>query len=144
MIDFNDDDKLYHFIINKFQILFHYFQKEVDRKTNEILGMKGDLLSKDEENSKLRTENKKLIEKSELKDRKIEDLEKQLKMATMVDVPKKQNLTKISAKKSDLPKSVFQTTDVEFVEWTDFEFQTKKKGAYGPSKDECIQYYIKK
>ena len=106
--------------------------------------MKDDLLSKNEENSKLRTENKKLIEKSELKDRKIEDLEKQLKMGTKVDIPKKQNLPKILTQKSDLPKSVSQRADVEFFEWTEFKFITKQKGANGPSKDKCLQYYIEK
>ena len=106
--------------------------------------MKGDILSKDGEISKLGTENKKLIEKSELKDRKIEDLEKQLKMATKMDITMKQNLPKISAEKSDLPKSVSQTPNIEFVEWREFEFVTKKIGRYGPSKDECIQYYIEK
>ena len=44
--------------------------------------MKGDLLSKDEEISKLGTEIEKLIEKSELKDTNVEDLKKQLKMET--------------------------------------------------------------
>lgn len=33
---------------------------------------------------------------------------------------------------------------VEDADWTEFEFMTNKKGAYGPSKDECMQYYIEK
>ena len=106
--------------------------------------MNDDLLSKNEENSKLRTQNKELIEKYKLNERKIEDLEKQLKMATKVDIPRKENLPKISVKKFDLPKSVSKTPDVESVEWTKFEFITEKIGAYGPSKDDCIQYYIEK
>ena len=105
--------------------------------------MKDDLRSKDEEISKLRTEIKKLIEKCDLRDKKNEDLEQQLKMATKVDITTKQNLAKMSVEKSDMPKSVSKTPDVEFVEWTEFEFITKKIGADGPSKDECIQYYIK-
>ena len=105
--------------------------------------MKDDLLSKDEEISKLRTEIKKLIEKCDFRDKKNEDLEQQLKMATKIDIPKKQNLPKISVKKSDMPKIVSKAPDIKFVEWTKFEFQTEKKGAYGPSKNECIQYYIK-
>ena len=72
--------------------------------------MKNDLLSKDEEISQLRTEIKKLIEKSDL---------------------------------SGMPKNVSKTPDIKFVEWTEFEFRTEKEGAYGPSKNECIQYYIK-
>ena len=106
--------------------------------------MKGDILSKDEKISKLKTEIKILIEKSELNKRKIEDLEKQLKMATKVDIPPKQNLPKISPKKSDMTERVSKTPDIEFVEWTEFKFKTEKKGVYGPSKDECIQYYIEK
>ena len=34
--------------------------------------------------------------------------------------------------------------NVEFVEdpaWTEFKFITKKKGAQGPSKEECKNYY---
>ena len=106
--------------------------------------MKDDLQSQHEKIAKLGTENEALLEKSKLKDKEIKELKEQLKMAKKVDIPTKQNLPEISAKKSDLLKSVFQTPDVEFVEWTEFEFQTKKKGAYGPSKDECIQYYIEK
>ena len=72
-------------------------------------------MSKDEEIPKLRTEIKKLIEKSDLSDKKNEDLEQQLKMATKGDI-----------------------------EWTEFELRTKKKGAYGPSKNECHKYYSEK
>ena len=82
------------------------------------------------------------MEKSKLKDEEIEELKKQLKMATKIEISKKQNLPKISVKKSDMPKSVSKTPDIKFVEWTEFEFQTEKKGAYGPSKNECKQYYI--
>ena len=106
--------------------------------------MKDDLQSQHEKIAKLGTENEALLEKSKLKDKEIKELKEQLKMAPRVDIPTKQNLQEISAKKSDLSKSVFQTTNVEFVEWTEFKFITKKKGADGPSKDECIQYYIEK
>ena len=30
------------------------------------------------------------------------------------------------------------------VDWNEFEFCTKKKGAYGPTKNECLEYYSKK
>ena len=33
---------------------------------------------------------------------------------------------------------------VQFPDWDEFEFCTKKKGAYGPSKKECLQYYSEK
>ena len=95
------------FTLKIFQNLIDYFQKKVDQKTRAL---KDDLLSKDEEISKLRTENKKLIEKSDL---------------------------------SGMPKNLPKTPDIEFVEWTEFVFRTEKEGAYGPSKNECIQYYIK-
>merc|ERR1711937_554648 len=29
----------------------------------------------------------------------------------------------------------------KFFEWTEFKFCTYKKGAYGPTKSECIDYY---
>ena len=32
----------------------------------------------------------------------------------------------------------------QFAKWTSFEFVTKKKGAKGPSKSECIGYYSEK
>ena len=28
--------------------------------------------------------------------------------------------------------------------WTGFKFITKKKGAYGPTKEECLEYYEKR
>ena len=127
-----------------FQNLFEFFKKKVHRKTKEIRELKNDLKSKDEKISKLGIENAQMNEKSKLKDKEIEELKKQLKIATNVDIPTKLNLLKISAKKSDLSKSDSKTPDVEFVEWTEFEFKTEKKGAYGPSKNECIRYYIEK
>ena len=33
---------------------------------------------------------------------------------------------------------------VEFSDWDEFEFCTKKKGAHGPSKKECLEYYSEK
>ena len=33
---------------------------------------------------------------------------------------------------------------VEFPDWDEFEFCTKKKGAHGPSKKECLEYYSEK
>ena len=32
----------------------------------------------------------------------------------------------------------------EFPDWDEFEFCTKKKGANGPSKNECLEYYSEK
>ena len=43
-----------------------------------------------------------------------------------------------------LPELSTASIDVEFVEdpdWTEFKFITKKKGAQGPSKEECKNYY---
>ena len=43
-----------------------------------------------------------------------------------------------------LPELSTASIDVEFVEdpdWTEFKFITKKKGAQGPTKDECKNYY---
>ena len=48
-----------------------------------------------------------------------------------------------------LPQLSTASINVEFVdwsndkdpEWTAFEFITKKKGAHGPTKEECQKYY---
>ena len=124
--------------------LFDHFKKKVHRITKENRGLKDDLKTKDEKISKFGIENAELIKKSKLKDKEIEELKRQLQMGTKVDIPKKQNLPKTSVKKSDKPNSLFKSPDVEFVEWTEFEFITEKKGTYGPSKAECTQYYIEK
>ena len=33
---------------------------------------------------------------------------------------------------------------VEFPDWNEFKFCTKKKGAYGPTEKECLEYYSEK
>ena len=33
------------------------------------------------------------------------------------------------------------SSEVEWPEWDSFEFITKKKGADGPTKSECLDYY---
>ena len=43
-----------------------------------------------------------------------------------------------------LPQLSTASINVEFVvdpDWTGFEFITKKKGAQGPTKEECEKYY---
>ena len=43
-----------------------------------------------------------------------------------------------------LPQLSTSSINVEFVgdpDWTGFEFITKKKGAYGPTKEDCKDYY---
>ena len=43
-----------------------------------------------------------------------------------------------------LPELSTASIDVEFVEdpdWTEFKFITKKKGAQGPTKEDCKDYY---
>ena len=129
--------------------LFDHFKKKVHRIAKEIRELMDDLQSRDEKISKFGIENAELIEKSKLKDKEIEELKKQLQMGSKLDIPKKQNLPKTSVKKSDKPNSLFKSPDFKSpqqirVEWTEFEFITEKKGAYGPSKAECTQYYIEK
>ena len=121
---------------------------EESNTVNEILNTENEELNTVNEelttvNEILSTENAELIEESKMKDKKIEELKKQLQLTTKVDIPTKQNLPKTSVKKSDKPTSLFQSPVVEFVEWTEFKFKTGKRGADGPSKNECIQYYIK-
>ena len=33
---------------------------------------------------------------------------------------------------------------LEFADWDEFEFCTKRKGAHGPSKNECLEFYSTK
>ena len=35
-------------------------------------------------------------------------------------------------------------TGLKYQAWESFEFVTKKKGAYGPTKAECLSYYAEK
>ena len=41
-------------------------------------------------------------------------------------------------------RSILPPLQITYVEWTEFEFLTKKFGAHGPTKSECISYYAKK
>ena len=54
----------------------------------------------------------------------------------------------------ELARRIFSTTtrisptplelELIFQEWESFEFVTKKKGASGPTKTECLSYYAEK
>ena len=50
-------------------------------------------------------------------------------------------LEKKSARQSG---PVSRPFSAKFPDWNEFEFCTKKKGAFGPSKNECLEYYSKK
>ena len=41
-------------------------------------------------------------------------------------------------------RTVPRPSPVEFPDWNEFEFCTKKKGAHGPLKKECLEYYSEK
>ena len=43
-----------------------------------------------------------------------------------------------------VPTRVSRPSLVEFPDWDEFDFCTKKYGAHGPSKNECLQYYSEK
>ena len=62
----------------------------------------------------------------------------------------REELSLMKKRYSDLENFVRQSGSVsrqllaEFPDWDEFEFCTKKKGAYGPTKKECLEYYSKK
>ena len=39
---------------------------------------------------------------------------------------------------------IVQLESKNYPDWKKFEFITRKKGAYGPSKAECLQYYLER
>ena len=62
----------------------------------------------------------------------------------------REELSLMKKRISDLENFVRQSGSVshqslaKFPDWDEFEFRTKKKGAYGPSKNECFEYYSEK
>ena len=55
-----------------------------------------------------------------------------------IDLNEKQVDAKLTKERSSL---VFPPLQITYVEWEEFEFITKKRGAQGPTKSECITYY---
>ena len=47
----------------------------------------------------------------------------------------------LSAGSNKLPTASINVDFIEDPQWTGFKFITKKKGAYGPTKEECEKYY---
>ena len=43
-----------------------------------------------------------------------------------------------------VPTRVSRSSLVDFADWDEFEFRTKKTGAHGPTKKECLAYYSTK
>ena len=57
------------------------------------------------------------------------------------DLNKKQVPSKLTKETS---RPILPPLQITYVEWKEFEFVTKKTGAYGPAKQECISYYAEK
>ena len=67
-----------------------------------------------------------------------------------------EELSLIKKRNSDLEKenkvlrnktvamTVSRPSPVEYPDWNEFEFCTKRKGAHGPSKNDCLRYCSKK
>ena len=87
---------------------------------------------------------KKLREELSLMNKKNSDLEKAMKVLENKTVSKRLSEGQKSERQSNSGVPVSDPTLVEFPDWNEFEFCTKKKGAYGPSKKECIEYYSEK
>ena len=73
---------------------------------------------------------KKLREELSLMKKKMSDLKKANKI--------------VENKSVRQPDPVSRPFLAEFPDWNEFKFCTEKKGAYGPSKNECLKYYSKK
>ena len=71
---------------------------------------------------------KKLHEELSLTKNRNSDLEKTIKVL----------------EKKTVAMRVSRPSLADFADWDEFEFCTKKKGAHGPSKNECLEYYSKK
>ena len=134
------------------------FKKTVDRKTKSIRELKETVRAKDNEISELNLklqkmeEDSKKINKSE-REKIAEPVEKRnlcsrlRNFCSKLAKPKEHSespaqniiMEAFANSVSSLDSSLF-----DFVEWTDFKFLTKEKGAEGPSKAQCIQYYLKR
>ena len=59
----------------------------------------------------------------------------------ITDLNKKQVDAKLIKEGS---RPVLPSLQIRYVEWNEFEFVTKISGANGPTKLECISYYVEK
>ena len=53
----------------------------------------------------------------------------------------KNTIIHLSAGSNKLATASINVDFIEDPQWTGFKFITKKKGAYGPTKEECEKYY---
>ena len=140
------------------------FKKTVDLKKKEIQDLKDTVRAKDNEISNLKLQLQKKAEDSneinELESANIaETVEKRNFCSRLRDFcsklakPKKQP----ESQAQNIPLegftnsvssfdsiSSFDSNLCDIVEWGEFEFLTKKRGAKGPSKAECINYYVER
>ena len=84
---------------------------------------------------------KKLREESSLMKKRISDLEQAIEKLENKNVPNGSSQRQKSVEQSG---SVSRPFLVNFPDWDEFEFCTKRKGACGPSKNECLEYYSEK
>ena len=70
---------------------------------------------------------------------RISDFERANEVVENKPVPKKLSDGQKSERQSGSGPSL-----VEFPDWNEFEFCTKKNGAHGPTKKECLGYYSEK
>ena len=78
---------------------------------------------------------------------RISDFEGANKVVENKPVPKKLSDGQKSERQSGSGPSGPSGSDpslVEFADWNEFEFCTTKKGAHGPTKKECLEYYSEK
>ena len=117
------------------------FKKTVDRKTKENRDLKETVRAKDNEILDLKLQLQMKIENSNGINQWESEKPKNQRKSPPQNIVKEHFTNSISSFDSILS---FDSNLRDFVEWSEFEFLTKQFGAKGPSKAECIQYYVER
>ena len=117
-----------------------FFEPESKKEKNSEEKLIIDNRKKDEEMIKLREKLSNQLNTQRCKDAEIFELNEKLESLNFQLEQAKTHLRNKPRKTpSVLPRNV--SVYKKFPNWNSFEFVTKRKGAKGPSKSECISYY---
>ena len=112
-----------------------FFEPEL-KKENELEKSQILVAKKNEEIQQLR---KQLSNQEQRKDEEIFELSEKLASSNFQLEQAKTRLKNQNNSKIRAPTNIHEKQRLP--KWTSFEFVTKKKGAKGPTKSECIDYY---
>ena len=122
------------------EIFFFEPKKQNDSEKTRILA---DRIKDQEEIKELREKLSNHLNNQRVKDEEILELnEKLASLNFQLEQAKTHLRNKPRKTPSPMPRNV--SVYKEFPNWTSFEFVTKRIGAKGPSKTECISYYSEK